>query len=209
MRRLDTKVRRKVEKENAGRSIDFLGYEFTRNNQRLRKTIKKKFAAGMGRVKSRRRRKEIEDSYRGWCKYGRCRHLWNKLTGKDMGFADKGIATTRGTLKDGKKFFDVRKVPITDLINREITVLDFESNIETSDLRDHGKKNNDRYVVLVKIADSGETVKFVTSAYSLKDVLDQCREKENSGQKIFPVEGVEIQRKDVGGGKTSYKFHDK
>jgi hypothetical protein len=63
--------------------------------------------------------------------------------------------------------------------------------------------------VLVKIADSGETVKFVTSAYSLKDVLDQCREKEDSGQKIFPVEGVEIQRKDVGGGKTSYKFHDK
>lgn len=212
MRRYDTRRRRSTEgggREVAvGREIDFLGYAFSRDNMRLRKDIKKKFAASRGRVRSRKRKKELDDSYKGWCMYGRCRHLWRQITGKDMGFADKGIKTTRGVLKDGKKFFDVRRVQITDIINREITVLDFESNIETTDVKDPTKKNNDRYAVLVKIKDNGETVKFVTTSYSLKDVLDQCREKEESGEKVFPVERVQIQRKEVGQGRTSYKFID-
>ena len=191
-----------------GRSINFLGYEFSKENMRLRKSIKKKFAAGMGRVKSRKRRKQIEDSYRGWCKYGRCRHLWKKLTGKDMGFANKGITMVRSTLKDGKKFFDVRQVQLSDITNVEISVLDFQRNIETQDIKDHTKKNSDRYVVLIQLKSSGEKVKFITNSHSIKDVLDQCEELEQAGRKIFPVDGVAIKRKDFGGGKTSYQFID-
>lgn len=191
-----------------GRSINFLGYEFSKENMRLRKSIKKKFAAGMGRVKSRKRRKQIEDSYRGWCKYGRCRHLWKKLTGKDMGFANKGITMVRSTLKDGKKFFDVRQVQLSDITNVEISVLDFQRNIETQDIKDHTKKNSDRYVVLIQLKSSGEKVKFITNSHSIKDVLDQCEELEQNGKKIFPVDGVAIKRKDFGGGKTSYQFID-
>lgn len=191
-----------------GRSINFLGYEFSKENMRLRKSIKKKFAAGMGRVKSRKRRKQIEDSYRGWCKYGRCRHLWKKLTGKDMGFANKGITMVRSTLKDGKKFFDVRQVQLSDITNVEISVLDFQRNIETQDIKDHTKKNSDRYVVLIQLKSSGEKVKFITNSHSIKDVLDQCEEMEQAGRKIFPVDGVAIKRKDFGGGKTSYQFID-
>lgn len=191
-----------------GRSIDFLGYEFSKENMRLRKSIKKKFAAGMGRIKSRKRRKQIEDSYRGWCKYGRCRHLWKKLTGKDMGFANKGITMVRSTLKDGKKFFDVRQVQLSDITNVEISVLDFQRNIETQDIKDHTKKNSDRYVVLIQLKSSGEKVKFITNSHSIKDVLDQCEELEQAGRKIFPVDGVAIKRKDFGGGKTSYQFID-
>lgn len=191
-----------------GRSIDFLGYEFSKENMRLRKSIKKKFAAGMGRVKSRKRRKQIEDSYRGWCKYGRCRHLWKKLTGKDMGFANKGITMVRSTLKDGKKFFDVRQIQLSDITNVEISVLDFQRNIETQDIKDHTKKNSDRYVVLIQLKSSGEKVKFITNSHSIKDVLDQCEELEQAGRKIFPVDGVAIKRKDFGGGKTSYQFID-
>lgn len=191
-----------------GRSIDYLGYEFSKENMRLRKSIKKKFAAGMGRVKSRKRRKQIEDSYRGWCKYGRCRNLWKKLTGKDMGFANKGITMVRSTLKDGKKFFDVRQVQLSDITNVEISVLDFQRNIETQDIKDHTKKNSDRYVVLIQLKSSGEKVKFITNSHSIKDVLDQCEEMEQAGRKIFPVDGVAIKRKDFGGGKTSYQFID-
>ena len=191
-----------------GRSINFLGYEFSKENMRLRKSIKMKFAAGMGRVKSRKRRKQIEDSYRGWCKYGRCRHLWKKLTGKDMGFANKGITMVRSTLKDGKKFFDVRQVQLSDITNVEISVLDFQRNIETQDIKDHTKKNSDRYVVLIQLKSSGEKVKFITNSHSIKDVLDQCEELEQAGRKIFPVDGVAIKRKDFGGGKTSYQFID-
>ena len=191
-----------------GRSIDFLGYEFSKENMRLRKSIKKKFAAGMGRVKSRKRRKQIEDSYRGWCKYGRCRHLWKKLTGKDMGFANKGITMVRSTLKDGKKFFDVRQVQLSDITNVEISVLDFQRNIETQDIKDHTKKNSDRYVVLIQLKSSGEKVKFITNSHSIKDVLDQCEELEQNGKKVFPVEGVAVKRKDYGGGKTAYQFID-
>lgn len=174
---------------------------------RLRKSIKQKFAKGFARVKSRKRRKEIEDSYRGWCMYGRCRHLWKKITGKDMGFAAKGITTVRSTLKDGKKFFDVRKVSLSDITNVPLTVLDFQRNIETQDLKDHSKRNSDRYVVLVQLQ-GGEKVKFITNAHSIKDVLDQCGELEEKGEKVFPVEGVAIKRKDLGGGKTSYQFID-
>lgn len=194
------------DREDVGRAIDFLGYEFSRDNMRLRKSIKTKFVKGMARVKSRKRRKEIEDSYRGWCMYGKCRHLWNKITGKKMGFAEKGIAV-RSKLKDGKKFFDVRKVAITDVLNVELTVLDFQSNIETHDIRDHSKTNSDRCVVLVQLA-GGEKVKFITNAHSIKDVLDQCAEKEKAGEKIFPVTGVAIKKKDLGGGKQSYQFVD-
>lgn len=193
-------------REDVGRAIDFLGYEFSQDNMRLRKSIKTRFAKGMARVKSRKRRKEIEDSYRGWCMYGRCRNLWNEITGKEMGFAEKGI-TVRSTTKDGKKFFDVRKVSLSDIVNVELTVLDFQRNIETHDLRDHSKTNSDRYVVLVQLS-SGEKVKFITNAHSIKDVLDQCAEKEEAGEKIFPVSGVLIKRKDLGGGKQSYHFVD-
>ncbi|MBQ6097908.1 MAG: hypothetical protein IJK99_09195 [Bacteroidales bacterium] len=125
-----------------------------------------------------------------------------------MGFADKGITTVRGTLKDGKKFFDVRKVALSDITNMEMTVLDFQRNIETPDMRDHSKKNSDRYVVLVQLKSTGEKVKFITNAHSIKDVLDQCSELEDAGRTIFPVEGVAVKRKDLGGGRMSYQFID-
>ena len=205
---MERKRRKGGGREDIGRSIDFLGYEFSRENMRLRKSIKKRFIASRQRVKSRRRIREIDDSYRGWCMYGRCRHLWKKVTGKDMGFADKGIKTVRGTLKDGKKFFDVRQVQLSDIINTELTVLDFQSNIDTTDIKDHAKKNNDRYVVLVELKHSGEKVKFITNSHSIKDVLDQCSDLESQGKEIFPVSGVAIKRKDLGSGKISYQFVD-
>ncbi len=192
---------------NAGRGIDFLGYVFSKEDVRLRKGIKKRFAAGMGRVKSRKRKRQILDSYKGWCEHGDCKNLWRKITGKKMGFADKGITMISQRDRDGKRIFDVKQVPLTDIINMPLTVLDFESNIRTRDIHDRSKQNMDKYVVMVQIKD-GDRVKFITGSQSLKDVLDQCKAMESAGTKIFPVENVMIRKQDLGGGKSTYKFQD-
>lgn len=191
-----------------GRYIDFLGYQFSQDDQRLRKSIKTKFAKSMARVKSRRRRKEIIDSYRGWCMYGDCAHLWKTITGQPiMGFAEKGISIEKASSKDGKKFFECRKCNILEVLNQRLTVLDFEANVPTPDLRDPSKMNTDRYMVMVKKED-GEKIKFTISSFQMKNILDDCRKAEQAGQKVFPVENVGITRVDLGRGKFTYKFID-
>lgn len=98
-----------------------------------------------------------------------------------MSFADKGIKQS-GRTKDGKKFFDVKETRLMDILNVPITVVDFEQN--------------------------GQRSKFITNCYNLKDVLDQAREAENNGQKIFPVENVIVKRRSLGDGKSAYYFEE-
>lgn len=54
----------------------------------------------------------------------------------------------------------------------------------------------------------GQRSKFITNCYNLKDVLDQAREAENNGQKIFPVENVIVKRRSLGDGKSAYYFEE-
>lgn len=89
--------------------------------------------------------------------------------------ADKGIKQS-GRTKDGKKFFDVKETRLMDILNVPITVVDFETNVKT-------KQGEGRYCVLFE--QNGQRSKFITNCYNLKDVLDQAREAENNGQKIF------------------------
>ena len=199
--------RRSIGEDGGGRYIDFLGYQFSRENQKLRKSIKQKFAKSMARVQSRKRKRQLIDSYRGWCMYGRCRNLWETITGQPMGFADKGISIEQASTKDGKKFFECRKGNILEVLNQRLTVLDFESNIATPDIRESGKMNYDRYMVLVR-KDDGEKIKFTVSSFQMKNVLDECRRAEESGAHVFPVENVGITRVDLGRGKFTYKFID-
>lgn len=102
-----------------------------------------------------------------------------------MSFADKGIKQS-GRTKDGKKFFDVKE---TRLI----------TNVKT-------KQGEGRYCVLFE--QNGQRSKFITNCYNLKDVLDQAREAENNGQKIFPVENVIVKRRSLGDGKSAYYFEE-
>ena len=83
-----------------------------------------------------------------------------------------------GRTKDGKKFFDVKETRLMDILNVPITVVDFETNVKTK------------------------------QGYNLKDVLDQAREAENNGQKIFPVENVIVKRRSLGDGKSAYYFEE-
>ena len=120
-----------------GRSIDFLGYVFSRENVRLRKTVKHNFAVKIVQTKNETKLKQVKASYWGWCKWGNCRHLWRVITNNDMSFAEKGIRATKKT-RDGKKYFSAKNVAITDVLNVPVTVVDFEAGIKTS-------KGDDRY----------------------------------------------------------------
>lgn len=115
-----------------------------------------------------------------------------------MSFADKGIRQS-GKTKDGKKFFDVPEARLMDILNIPITVLDFEANIKT-------KHGDGRYCVLFE--QNGQRRKFTTNCYNLKDVLDQAREAEQSGQQIFPVTNVVIKRRSLNDGKSAYYFNE-
>lgn len=112
--------------------------------------------------------------------------------------ADKGIKQS-GRTKDGKKFFDVKETRLMDILNVPITVVDFETNVKT-------KQGEGRYCVLFE--QNGQRSKFITNCYNLKDVLDQAREAENNGQKIFPVENVIVKRRSLGDGKSAYYFEE-
>lgn len=86
-----------------------------------------------------------------------------------------------------------------DILNVPITVVDFETNVKT-------KQGEGRYCVLFE--QNGQRSKFITNCYNLKDVLDQAREAENNGQKIFPVENVIVKRRSLGDGKSAYYFEE-
>lgn len=61
--------------------IDFLGYVIRPDYIRLRKRIKKKAAAKLNEVKSRKRRREIIASLYGMAKHADCNNMFHQLTG--------------------------------------------------------------------------------------------------------------------------------
>lgn len=185
----------------AGRYIDFLGYNFYRDNVRMRKSMKQRFARKAKRTFGERRQ-QVLASYWGWCKWGNCKHLWKTLTNNDMSFADKGISRkVEAKDKDGRRLFDVPEKKVMDILNVSITVHDFEDNITT-------KLGPRRCAVLFTFDESPEQgkFKFLTGSLSLKDTLNRARAAEKEGKQIFPVENVVIKRKNIGNGKTSYYF---
>ena len=115
-----------------------------------------------------------------------------------MGFSKKGIRQSNKT-KDGKKFYDVSTVRLMDILNVPIIVHDFESGIKT-------KQGDDRYCVLIEV--EGERRKFITNCYNIKDILDQAREAEKEGAKIFPVDNVIVKRRQLSDGKYTYYFDE-
>ena len=141
-------------------------------------------------------------SYWGQCLHGDCRNLWNKLTDNYMGFAKKGIGLKQST-KDGKRYFDVESKPISMLINKNLTIHDFESGIVVKGTQEKNDQKT-RYVVLASI--DGNKFKFITSSFFIGSILEESRCEEEKGNKIFPVENVAIERVQLSGRSYSYKF---
>ncbi len=107
-----------------------------------------------------------------------------------MSFKDIGI-TGRNEMKDGQRFFDVRKVKVMEILNMPITVLDFIPDVKTR----HG---DGRYAV--KIMYDGQEMKFITGSYTLKSQLDQAKEAN-----ALPIE-TRLRKRDLGEGTTDYIF---
>ena len=172
------------------RMLDYLGYCFTPGNVRMRKSIKQNFARKAKRIKSKKRRKEVLASYWGWCKWADCRHLWNVITDNDMSFAEHGIVGRIET-KDGKKFFDMEKVNLEEIVKDDITILDYESDVKT-------QYGGGRCVV--KIIHQGSEKKFITNSFTIKAMLQQARE-----QKLFPIQ-TRVLKKPIEKGRYDFYF---
>ena len=100
-------------------------------------------------------------------------------------FSDLGV-----TVDAGSNIFQVQQVSITDILNSEIEVLDFESGVRTQ----HGEN---RYVV--KINSDGRECKFFTNSTPIKEALEKIPHTE------FPfLTTIRAKKLGVGNSKMYY-----
>ena len=176
--------------------IDFLGFVYDGDKARLRKRTKQKAARKLSKVKSRKRRQEIIGSLKGMAKWGDCKNLYKTLTGKNMeSFAElkkkRQGAGVDYTGKDGKRILPGTPENLRSLVNMQITVLDFEPDVQT--------QNGPRYVVQYKKQD-GVLCKYLTNDSEQKFWLEEFKKAGN-----IPFETT-IKPQYFGQGKVRYQF---
>lgn len=176
--------------------IDFLGFVYDGEKARLRKRTKQKAARKLSKVKSRKRRQEIIGSLKGMAKWGDCKNLYKTLTGKNMeSFAElkkkRQGAGVDYTGKDGKRILPGTPENLRSLVNMQITVLDFEPDVQT--------QNGPRYVVQYKKQD-GVLCKYLTNDSEQKFWLEEFKKAGN-----IPFETT-IKPQYLGQGKVRYQF---
>ena len=170
--------------------IDALGYVIYPDHALIRKRIKKKFAAKMGELKSRKRRAVLTASFYGMAKHAQCNNLFKHLTGKEMkSFKDLNVAYMPD---DGKKRFPGAVVSIRELVNLPIVVYDFETGVKTS-------QGEDRCVVAIEV--NGDKKKFFTNSEEMKNILQQIKEQPDG----FPFTTT-LKSETFGQGRTKYVF---
>ena len=171
--------------------IDFVGYKIYPDHVRLRKRIKKKFAAKIKEVKSRKRRHELFASFWAMTKHADCNHLNNKLIEKEImkSFKDLNVSYKP---ENGQKYFPGDTISIRELVNLQVIVHDFQLGVKT-------KEGEDRCVVSVEMG--GQMKKFITNSAEMKNVLSQIGEMEDG----LPFETT-IKAVAFGNGKTKYVF---
>lgn len=107
-----------------------------------------------------------------------------------MSFADHGIKGRIET-KDGKKFFDMEKVNLEEIVKDDITVIDYESDVKT-------QYGGGRCVV--KIIHQGCEKKFITNSFTIKAMLHQARE-----MNLFPID-TRVLKKPIEKGRYDFYF---
>ena len=149
------------------RPVDFLGYVIGYDGKiSIRKHIKQRFARRWKHVRSRRRRRELIGSFYGVAKHAHAKHLFRKITGLDMTtFAELGFVYQH----NGKKEFAAESIRLSRLVNKHVTVKDFETDIQT-------REGGGRYIVLVEL--DGHDYKFFTNSQKMKAALDFAQEKD-------------------------------
>lgn len=179
--------------------LDFVGYvffkDYTRIRKKMKKRMKRKYARFTERIEAgdstaKEELRMTMASYKGWLMHCNGRNLWKSITGMKK-FSELNIKKETTGL-NGQRFFDVPTVTCSFLVDRPIIVKDFQTGVTT-------KNGDGRYVVLIE--ESGKDYKFLTNNPRLKDVLDQCREQEDS----FPFEAT-LRRRNLNGNKIDYYF---
>lgn len=171
--------------------IDFVGYVIYPDHVRLRKRIKKKFAAKIKEVKSRKRRHELMASFWAMTKHADCNHLNNKLIGEKNMKSFKELNVTYKP-ENGQKYFPGDTISIRELVNLNIIVHDFQLDVKT-------KEGEGRCVVSIEMG--GQMKKFITNSAEMKNVLAQIAEIDDG----LPFETT-IKAVAFGNGKTKYVF---
>lgn len=171
--------------------IDFVGYKIYPDHVLVRKRIKKKFAAKIKKIKSRKRRHELVASFYGMTKHADCVNLNNKLIGEKTMRSFKDLKVTYKPA-NGQKYFPGDTISIRDLVNLQIIVHDFQLGVKT-------REGEDRCVVSIEMG--GQMKKFITNSEEMKNVLSQIGEMQDG----FPFETT-IKAMSFGNGKTKYVF---
>lgn len=123
--------------------IDFVGYKIYPDHVLVRKRIKKKFAAKIKKIKSRKRRHELVASFYGMTKHADCVNLNNKLIGVETMKSFKDLKVTYQPA-NGQKYFPGDTISIRDLVNLQIIVHDFQLGVKT-------REGEDRCVVSIEM----------------------------------------------------------
>ena len=131
--KVDLKIKKNERVAPTANGIDFLGYViYSGDYARLRKRNKLNAARKLHKIKSKRRRKEIVNSLYAQSKHASCHNLFRKLTGITMEeFVKLKSTGIQAKYSDGKKRFEGNEVNLSDLVDNEFLVLDFETDVIT------------------------------------------------------------------------------
>lgn len=116
---------------------DFLGFQNFGTHARIRKRTKQKFARGLARVKSRKRRQKLIGSFFGMASHADCRHLLKTLLAPSeykrlkhkRKMKDFGEFKLSPTTLDGKKNFRGNRISPRELHGQGFIVVDFERDV--------------------------------------------------------------------------------
>lgn len=123
-------------------------------------------------------------SWIGWAKHCNSKHLIKKII-KNEEVLCFGI-----DIDAGRNIFPVQQISITDILNCEIEVLDYESGVKTQ----HGDNR-----CVVKIRHEGVEYKFFTNSSPIKEALSKIPQKD------FPFIAT-VRSKKIGTGNSKMYY---
>lgn len=178
---------------------DFLGFQNFGTHARIRKRTKQKFARGLARVKSRKRRQKLIGSFFGMASHADCRHLLKTLLAPSeykrlkhkRKMKDFGEFKLSPTTLDGKKNFRGNRISPRELHGQGFIVVDFERDVVARrDKDDYQRRLQDastrgvspelvekpktKYVI--QIIHNGTLRKMWTGDRDIWNILDQLEE---------------------------------
>ena len=144
--------------------LDFLGFvSYEGGNMFWRKSDKVSWLKRRAKVTNKRRLREIDAAACGMIKWGNrhCKRLYKMETGINL--QDLGIKMPEKKDKNGKRIIDSPKITTALILNKEIEVIDWVKDVQTS----YGAG---RYAV--EIVFYGSKQKLIVNSPSMKQLID-------------------------------------